>query len=219
LFRGRIPLPSSGKRDRSSQPLQAGATGPRETFGRPGCSRRPALAHVRGRRELMASFDHDVRRHARRRSGASERSGRGACRSCGGRGRAVGRSRGWRGLRPRGARSEVPAPSVGRGRRGRGAGSRATSSRVPATRAARCQTRRSGSASSVWASASCTRRRRSTSAPCRTAERISGCRKRTVRSSSSMIAASAAVWSALLPAAHPRPCVRPAAPRSGSRCR
>ena len=41
---------------------------------------------------------------------ASGRSGRGACRSCGGRGRAVGRSRGWRGLRRRGERSGVPAP-------------------------------------------------------------------------------------------------------------
>ena len=76
-------------------------------------------------------------------------------------------------------RSAVAATPIAprrRARRPASSSSRATSSCSPAISAARCQTRRSRSAFSVSANASCTRRRFSTLALWRTAERISGCR-------------------------------------------
>ena len=66
----------------------------------------------------------------------------------------------------------------------------------PLISAARCHTRRSGSASSISASAWWTRRRCATLALWRTAERINGWRKRTVRMSRSTIAARTAGSSA-----------------------
>ena len=86
-----------------------------------------------------------------------------------------------------------------RARRPASSSSAATSSCVPLMSAARCQTRRSGSSASTSASASWTRRRRSIGAAWPAAERINGWRKRTLRSSSSTMATSAAGWRASTP--------------------